>query len=221
MIHGLLKVTSNSCDSPEITETHEQKLQRYRNSEMCECSEPELCRFRKNWSFGVRPCRESYSIRLVSVAARRRSTEVGEGWSYWTSCLLYPVWDLVWVRSPWRGSGLRRCVNGMPTCADFGSRWRRIHGARALPTWRRALERVMVSTSWAVFLAILCFYLSIFFIWEFHPNIYKKSWKILGPPKKLTVGHQKSDSSRENVLPIINFQVPCSTFGAYSFLHRV
>ena len=60
-----------------------------------------------------------------------------------------------------------------------------------------------------------------FFIWEFHPNIYKKSWKILGPPKKLTVGHQKSNSSKENVLPIVNFQVPCSTFGAYSFLHRV
>lgn len=32
----------NSCHSPEITETHEQKLQRYRNSKMCECSEPEL-----------------------------------------------------------------------------------------------------------------------------------------------------------------------------------
>ena len=31
-----------SCHSPEITETHEQKLQRYRNSKMCECSEPEL-----------------------------------------------------------------------------------------------------------------------------------------------------------------------------------
>ena len=65
------------------------------------------CRFRNNWSFGLRPCRESYSLRLVSVAARRRSTEVVEGWSYWTSSLLYPVWDLVWVRSPWRGSRLR------------------------------------------------------------------------------------------------------------------
>ena len=60
-----------------------------------------------------------------------------------------------------------------------------------------------------------------FFMWELHPNIYKKSWKILGPPKKLTVGHQKSDSSKENALPIVKFQVPCSTFGAYSFLHRV
>ena len=61
---------------------------------------------------------------------------------------------------------------------------RRIHGARALPTWRRALERVMASTSCAVFLAILCFCLSIFFYMRVPPEYLQEVVKDLRPTKK-------------------------------------